>query len=147
MPKHRHTNRLASYLVLIRDEQILLARRYQTGFQDGNYSLPAGHVDEGENFSDAIVREAQEEIGILVKQSDLVHLHTQHRKSERKIEYVDVYFTATNWIGDITNREPHKCDDLAWFPIDNLPENTVEYVRQVISQIQNQNYYSEYGWK
>lgn len=147
MPKQRHTNRLASYLILIQDEQILLARRYQTGFQDGNYSLPAGHVDAGETFSDAIIREAHEEIGITVQHSDLKHLHTQHRKSERNIEYVDVYFTTTTWAGEITNLEPHKCDDLVWFPINDLPENTVEYVRQVITHIQNQCYYSEYGWE
>lgn len=35
----------SSYLVLIKNNEILLLRRYNTGFMDGNYGLPAGHLD------------------------------------------------------------------------------------------------------
>ena len=65
--KTRHSIICASYLLLVRDTEVLLSRRFNTGYEDGNYSLPAGHVDKGESVADALVREAKEEIGIDVK--------------------------------------------------------------------------------
>lgn len=42
--------------------------------------------------------------------------------------------------------EPNKCDNLAWFPMDNLSDNTIDYVRLVFKKIKNKIFYSEYGW-
>lgn len=36
------------HMLFLRGEQVLLIRRYQTGYMDGHYSLPAGHLDGGE---------------------------------------------------------------------------------------------------
>lgn len=47
----------AVHLLLLRDDQLLLSRRFQTGYQDGNYSLPAGHVDADESCLQALLRE------------------------------------------------------------------------------------------
>jgi 8-oxo-dGTP diphosphatase len=47
-------------LLLVRDNKILLLRRYNTGWQDGNYGVPAGHIDGGESLTDAIIRDAIE---------------------------------------------------------------------------------------
>lgn len=41
-------------------------------FIPGVWALPSGHVEEGENFQDAAVREAQEELNIRVKKVDFV---------------------------------------------------------------------------
>lgn len=39
--------------------------------------------------------------------------------------------------------EPEKCDDLIWVTYDELPENTVSFVREVILEIQKGSYSSE----
>lgn len=141
----RHTHRIAAYLVLIKDDQVLLSKRMNTGFQDGNYSMIAGHVDPGETFSQTILREAKEEAGITITSDDLKPLHIQQHKSEDS-EYIDVYFTATKWEGKIENLEPLKCGGLDWFRLDNLPENTIPYIRFVLEQVKQNTFYSEYGW-
>lgn len=144
----RNTNIPASYLVLIKDNKILMLRRFNTGFEDGNYSVVAGHVEEGESFSQCIIREAKEEAGIILDQKNIRVVHVMHRdsKTSENNERVDVFFTASKWEGVIENKESDKCDDLAWFDIDNMPENTVNYVRDVISCIRNNVFYSESGW-
>ena len=50
----------AAYLVIVREGKILLLRRFNTGFEDGNYSMIAGHLEGNETFIQAMVREARE---------------------------------------------------------------------------------------
>ncbi len=144
----KHKNVPASYLILLNENKILLLRRFGTGYEDGNYSVVAGHVDPGETFTQCMVREAEEEAGIFIEANDLRVVHIMHRNSElaEDDERVDVFFTAKKWSGKIINKEPHKCDDLSWFDLDNTPDNVIPYIRQAIENVKNNVQYSEYGW-
>lgn len=144
--KQRHTIIPASYLILNKDNKIMLLRRQNSGFCDGMYSLIAGHVDEGETFTQAIVREAKEEAGIEIKPENLELVHMMHRKSIDSEERIDAFFIAKSWEGEITNMEPHKCDDLSWFDLENLPDNTISYIKEVLEHINERKHYSEFGW-
>lgn len=146
MTKHLPTNVLASYLILARNDEVLLARRANTGYCDGLYSLPAGHVESGESFTQALIREVGEEIGIRVTAADVKVAHVLHRKSEDGSERVDVFFMAKRWTGEIRNAEPEKCDDLSWFALKELPGNTIPYIRAVLDTIGRGIVYSESGW-
>ncbi|MFA5878502.1 MAG: NUDIX domain-containing protein [Candidatus Staskawiczbacteria bacterium] len=151
MPKERHKIVPASYLVLIRDGRILLQRRFNTGYEDGSYSLVAGHVEKGETFTQCIIREVKEEIGISLSPEDLKVIHMMHRYSgpewKNLNERMDVFFSAEKWEGDIENKEPNKCDDLSWFDLNKLPDNVIPYIRQAIECIKNNTFYSEHGWQ
>ena len=57
---------VAVHLFFLRDKQILLLHRFNTGYEDGNYSVVAGHVDAGESVMQAAIREAREEVGIIL---------------------------------------------------------------------------------
>lgn len=48
------------FLLLIQDDKVLLSRRFQTGYEDGNYGLPAGHGEYGETMREGTAREALE---------------------------------------------------------------------------------------
>ena len=146
--KIRHCNIPAAYLALIKDNKILLLRHYNTGHEDGNYSMVAGHVDAGETFTECIIREAEEEAGILLEPKNLKVAHVMHRNANpgEQFERVDVFFVADSWCGKIINKEPHKCDDLTWFDLKNLPEAVIPYIRQAVDGICKEIYYSEYGW-
>jgi mutator protein MutT len=120
----------ASHLILEHEGKVLLARRCNTGYQDGNYQFPAGHVDAGELPMDAMVREAQEEIGITIDRENLTLVHMIYR-TRRDVtgDRVDLFFAASVWAGEVTNMEPNKCDDLLWVEPDVLPENTLPVCR------------------
>ncbi|NCO11946.1 MAG: NUDIX hydrolase [Candidatus Pacebacteria bacterium CG_4_10_14_3_um_filter_34_15] len=143
-----HQNIPASYLVLMRGNKILLLRRFNTGYKDGQYSLVAGHVDEGETFTDALIREAREESGLEISRDKVKVVHIMHRRSDFDgSQRVDVFYSVDDFDGEPKNVESHKCDDLSWFDIGQLPENIIPYIRDAISNIQNGIFYSEHGWK
>lgn len=150
MPKQRFKIVPACYLVLIRDGRTLLLRRYNTGYEDGNYSLVAGHLDGQETFRRAMAREAEEEGGIILNPNDLKVIHVMHRLSipeEPDLrERVDVFITSDKWDGEPKNMEPHKCDDLSWFPLDKLPKNIIPYIGQALECVKNNIFYSEFGF-
>ena len=131
----------SAYLFLVKDDVILLSRRFQTGYEDGNYSLPAGHVEDGETLTDCLIREAKEEIGIDIDKNDISLVHVMHRK-ETDIR-VDFFFTTIKWIGTPTNCELQKCDDLSWFLLNALPENTVPYIRAAVEAWKRGEFYQE----
>ena len=66
-------------LILIKDNKILLLRRFNTGWMDGRYGFIAGHIDGGEEIKKAMIREAKEEAGITVFEEDLEVVHIMHR--------------------------------------------------------------------
>ncbi len=133
-----------AHLILIDNNQVLLLRRENTGYEDGNYSIIAGHIDGNETAREAMCREAGEEAGLEIYPEDLLLCHVMHRKSSD--ERVSFFFTATKWKGEPQNLEPDKCSDLSWFKLDCLPENVVPYVRIAIDSSQNSDIYSEFGW-
>ncbi|MCK4715102.1 MAG: NUDIX domain-containing protein [Candidatus Aenigmarchaeota archaeon] len=145
MKKERFKLIPTSHLILIKDNKILLLRRYNTGYEDGNYSVVAGHLDGNETFVQAMIREAKEEANITIKPEDLDIIHVIHRKVPEE-ERIDFFINANKWEGEPRIMEPHKCDELEWFDLDNLPENIISYVKQAIDNIKNKTFYSEHGW-
>jgi 8-oxo-dGTP diphosphatase len=132
------------YLLFVRGEEILLLRRANTGYEDGNYGLVAGHVEEGESITHAAIREAHEESGVNIEPSDLILKTTMHRRQSD--ERVDFFFEPKKWGGELINTEPDKCDDLRWFLLNELPENIIPYIRQAIECYRKGEIYSEWGW-
>ncbi len=119
------------HLFFIRGREVLLSRRFQTGYRDGDYSVPAGHLDGGETVVEAARREALEEVGVPLTEEDLAFTGVMHRIEDE--ERVDFFFLVRSWPREPFNNEPEKCDDLRWFSLDALPDNTVPYVRQALN--------------
>ena len=134
-----------AHLLLFKSDQLLLLRRENTGYEDGNYSVVAGHIDGGETAREALSREAREEAGLLIDPDELSFRHVMHRRASDG-ERVAFFFTTTRWSGEPQNREPDKCSDLSWFTWGALPANMVPYVRAAIERVRQGTTYSEFGW-
>ena len=124
MSKERFKLIASVYLILIKDNKILLSRRYNTGYFDGNYSFPAGHLDGNETLKQGMVREAKEEVDLVVVPADLELIHVMDRKIPND-ERMDFFFTTKKWEGEPKIMEPDKCDDLSWFELNSLPKNII----------------------
>lgn len=136
----------SSYLILIKDNEVLLLKRANTGFMDGYYGFPSGHLDGGETAREGGAREVREEIGLNIDPSDFKVVHIMHRKGEND-ERIDFFMTTEKYTGEIKNCEPEKCEELKWFPLDGLPENIIPYIKEAIKNSQENIFYSEWGWK
>lgn len=132
--------KIAVYIFLIKENNILLGRRFNTGWQDGNYGLPSGHLENDESLIDALIRETKEEIGVDIQPKDMEFKHVMHRRSI----YVDFFFATKQWSGEPQIMEKDKCDDIQWFPLGKLPENIVPSVKFAIENYQKNINFSEF---
>ena len=132
------------YLLLIDGDRLLMSRRFNTGYEDGRYSLVAGHVDGDETLAEAVAREAKEEAGLTIRRRDLTLVHTLHRRAEE--ERLGFFCRAARWSGEPSNLEPDKCDDLGWFAMNQPPKPTIPYIRAVLEHVAAGRPYSEFGW-
>lgn len=121
----RHSLIPASYVYLIRDSEVLLQLRQNTGYMDGHWTAgAAGHVEPGETALHAAIRELQEELGLSVEPGDLSPSSVMQRTdgSDAPLEQrVEWFFSCSRWRGEPTIHEPRKCAELRWFPLDDLP--------------------------
>lgn len=69
----------------------------------------------------------------------------KHRYAKDR-ESIDYFLTCKNYEGKITIMEKNKCDELAFYDLVNLPNNTISYVRKGIEYYQNNISFSMYGW-
>ncbi|MDQ2691263.1 MAG: NUDIX domain-containing protein [Chloroflexota bacterium] len=132
------------HLLFFRGEQVLLLRRFNTGYGDGQYSVPAGHLDGGETVIAAARREAAEETGLTIAAEDIGFSSVMHRMNGD--ERVDFFIHVRSWQGEPSNTEPEKCDELRWANIHELPDNVLPYVRKALQNHQAGVRFDEFGW-
>lgn len=130
------------HLIFRRENFVLMLRRHKTGFCDGMYSVPAGHVMSTETILQAAVRESQEEVGLEISPKDCTVTGVMFRRSTEA--RIDFFIDVAEWIGEPRNLEPDKCIDVAWFPKFKLPSNTIPYVRQALIKNNQLLWFEEY---
>lgn len=116
--------------------QYLFLKRSHTGYGDGLYMFPGGHVEEGEMPLAAAVRELKEELGITVQPDNLTFLHVQ-----TTLNHTVFFWHVDAFCGRIINAEPNKHDEIVFLSKndDQIPPS----IRQVIACFEKGIYYSE----
>lgn len=144
----RYRSYVAVFIILRKDNKVLLLQRQNTGYRDGDYDFPAGHLEEGETVVNAAIREAKEEASVDIEPSDMQFGHVMHRKTsggDGRV-YMDFFFVAKKWSGEPHIGEPNKCSSMEWFTMDKLPNNFIEYQKQALENIDQGLEFSEWGW-
>lgn len=131
-------------LLINKDGEILFGQRQNTGFEDGAWHLPSGHLEAGESVVAALIREAKEEIGLIIDEHEVDFAHVMHNSSGSG--RVAFFFTVHRWTGVPENREPDKCSGLRWFPLGALPDQLIPYCRAALESIAMNDGFSTYGW-
>ncbi len=97
----RTENAELTVVCLIEDgDRLLLQNRTKKDWQ--GYALPGGHVERGESFVDAVIREMKEETGLNIVHPQLVGIKQFPIQNGR---YIVLLFKATTWTGTVTSSE------------------------------------------
>jgi 8-oxo-dGTP pyrophosphatase MutT (NUDIX family) len=129
----------AVYVLFLRGDEVLLQLRRGTGFLDDHWAAgAAGHVEAGESVFAAAVREAREELDVVVDAADLEPLGVLHRTAEPHgpvDERVDFFFACRHWSGDPRRAEEDRAAELRWFRLGDLPVPVVPHELRVLGQL------------
>lgn len=140
----RHQLTADVHLLLLHGNQALFGLRQNTNYEDGAYHLPSGHLEAGESVIAALIREAREEVDVIIEPEAVEFAHVMHNSSSGG--RAAFFFTVRKWDGQPENLEPDKCSELAWFPLDALPDHLIAYCRTALEHIASGRPFSIYGW-
>lgn len=136
---------IAVITILKKDNKILLLKRKNTPWMNWFWWLPGGRLDAWESMTFGAIRELDEEIWIKISPKNILEKTIIQHKDER---WERIYFTilVENFDGIPKNNEPEKCEEIAWFDINNLPENTTPQVKICLKSILEKKYFSEFWY-
>jgi mutator protein MutT len=103
------------------DGRVFLAKRGEHARNErGKWEFPGGSVEFNETLSHAVVREVKEEYGIEIEVVELLDVVDHIIPGERQ-HWVSPTFLCRVKSGVPSILEPHKCDAIGWFAIDEIP--------------------------
>lgn len=143
MTNEKHLIHSAVYGILRKDNKIFLMRRFNTGYKDGFLTLPAGHIEKDELPKETMLRELEEETGLICDFESIIGVYAMHRISDSGRTYVDYYFGISKYNGNPEIKEPEKCDHIDWYDIEAIPENTLPHIKIALNHIKNKAPISE----
>lgn len=140
-------NVIGVHLYLERDGKVLLGLRHpDSAYAASVHHFLAGHCEQ-ESAVACLIREAQEEAGLLIEAEDVEFVHAVHLIDTPGTQpRMQMIFRARRWKGEPQLLEPDKCVSWGWWPIDQLPDPTVAYTRAAIDGIRHGRLYTEMGW-
>ena len=105
-------------LCLIQDgNRILLQNRVKEDWK--GYTFPGGHVEPGESFVDAVIREMKEETGLIITNPRLVGVKQFPIENGR---YIVLLFKATEFEGTVISSDE---GEMEWIDINDLSKVNV----------------------
>ncbi|MCA9391608.1 NUDIX domain-containing protein [candidate division WWE3 bacterium] len=126
-------------VIIIKGNQTLLTKR-KGSHGEGTYGSLGGHVEFGETPTDAVRREAMEELGVTLKNINFVSCTNMVKYGKH---YVDITFFAEIETGEPTIMEPGRIESVGWYKLTNLPSPLFEPVRIALDAYKNKTSYFE----
>jgi len=112
----KHT-RICAAAILVRDSNVLLGKRAagQLLYPDV-WDLPGGHLEAGETPDQALIRELDEELGIVPTRFAPLDIFDELNPEKYGARQYHVYL-VTEWSGQIVNRQPREHSEIKWVPL------------------------------
>ncbi len=126
-------------VVIIRDGKTLLAQR-KGSHSSGAWGSMGGHVEFGETPVEAAIREAKEELGIVIGNLKFISCTSLQKE---QTHYIDISFVAEILSGEPVIMEPEKIASIGWYELDELPRPLFEPVRIVLEAMKTGQAYFE----
>ncbi len=102
-------------------ELLLCKRGREAKNERGCWECPGGGIEFGETMAAAVKREIKEELGVDITLAQQLRAVDHLIPAERQ-HWVTSPFVASLAPGQTPKiMEPHKCDEIGWFALDNLP--------------------------
>lgn len=108
--------------IIVKDGNRVLMGRRGNVFGKGSWAFPGGHLEYGEKTEGCVRRELNEEVGIEPLEMELIGIINDIRREEDKTHYIRFVYVVKKFSGEVTNREPDKCEGWEWKEKNNLPE-------------------------
>lgn len=103
-------------MCMIEDDQGNVVVQKRTGSWPG-VAFPGGHVEQGESFTRAVIREIQEETGLTIEHPRLVAV--KDWVNDDGSRYVVLLYRANRYTGTLTSSDE---GEVWWQPMDKLSE-------------------------
>lgn len=129
--------------LIMKDNKILMILRKNKP-DAGNYNLVGGRMEEGETVNQAIIREAKEEVGLTIQDSDIEVVSSLHRICDNgTYNAIEFILIIKDFQGEPKNLEPDFCEKLEWIDINNLPNNISPYAKTAIENYKKKIVFTE----
>jgi len=103
--------------LLVRDGRVFLCHRSAgRRWYPDVWDLPGGHVEAGEAPVEALARELEEEVGILIEELGPEVARVIEAGFAMRIWIIE------QWVGDPVNVSPEEHDDVGWFTFSEAAE-------------------------
>jgi len=139
-----------THLILKKDDKILLTRRSPTNkIWATHWHCVTGSIEAGESPKEAIIREAQEEVGLKIEdvslETTVFLIEKDYFDPVKKFYALELFFVShLDDKQEPINLEPLKQDSLGWFDPYKLPEPMIPGVELGIKSYFNNQRYVEF---
>ncbi len=106
------------------------------------YSIPGGHLEMGETFEEAAIKEVLEETGLVIHEPTVYSVTNNLASFQLTgMHYISVNLYAKSYEGEVQNREPDKCEGWQWLSPNEIPEPHFDASAFAIECYLKENFY------
>ena len=111
----RSEKAVVTVLCMVHDgTRLLLQNRVKADWR--GYTLPGGHVEKGESFTDAVIREVKEETALTILSPQLCGIKDWY---DDGLRYVVLLYRAEHFFGTLLSSDE---GEVWWEEIENVPD-------------------------